>query len=204
MVGGVESDSGGGADHIPRLLHTASPSPGDSERASAVKSTEAELNVALSKRYEHANPDGTVEPFGRPFHQTHEARTASGHKLHVAADNCDDVRKLAALLEPLADEYGLGIKYAMPTIVEPGNVSDRCHPSWKRGTTKAVTIYLPDRDTVDRDMTAVAQRLAGYQTDATVPGDNHIVGAIYHRYEFSSDPGRNVTPRESRDLYERA
>lgn len=143
------------------------------------------------------------ESVGGMFAQLSMPRTLSGTKLHVRADDVDET---AAALEAVADVIearGLGAKVA----------GHRFHTavagSGQAG--KGLTIYLPERATVDDDTAAIADalRAAGYRPGVSDPiaGDDTIDADIglYGRYELRDGaPDRDLGVDEYRDWYQEA
>jgi hypothetical protein len=124
-----------------------------------------------------------------------DPRRWSGHKLHVACDDADQVAEATARLHRIVADRGIGMKAAARHLVEPpANLGPhgRYHRVKAAPVRKGVTLYLPRRDDLDRDTTAVAAALDGYQCDTTLSGDNHVGGPLWHRYEFTHDPGHDV------------
>ncbi|XTZ13860.1 hypothetical protein ACQSSU_20400 [Micromonospora echinospora] len=115
----------------------------------------------------------------------------SGHKLHVPAASLADVRAGLAATFRTAWTSGLGMKAATGTDV--------------LATGKGLVIYLPRRDTIDRDASLIAAALAGYRPSAlvTCTGGTQLAPALWWRHEFGgTDPGHDIfDPREYRSLY---
>lgn len=153
------------------------------------------------------NGEGWV-PDGPSWVQVSDPRRWSGHKLHVACSDHRDVAEVAERVHGLVGERGIGMKAAARHLVEPpANLADRrlARQLEANPVAKGVTLYLPRRATLNHDTTAVARALDGYRCERPISGDTPLGGALYHRYEFSSDPGYDVTDfREYHRLYRRA
>jgi GNAT superfamily N-acetyltransferase len=142
---------------------------------------------------------------GGMFAQLSMPNTMSGTKLHVRADNVDETADALDAVADVIEARGLGAKVA----------GHRFHDAVVEGRPeqagKGLTIYLPERATVDDDTTAIADalRAAGYSPGNADPiaGDDTIdadVG-LYGRYELSDGaPDRDLTVDEYRDWYQEA
>ena len=139
--------------------------------------------------------------WGPDFVQVLSADTHSGWKLHVASDGAEQTEQAAQAVYKVARDRGIGMKIAT------ANLTSKPQPDGQMSVqaTKGVTLYLPRRQTVDEDTTAVVRALesSGYTTRASVAGstEKHVRGAVWSRWELDRDPGRDVPTREAIDRY---
>ena len=130
---------------------------------------------------------------GMPWVQVLMSEQHSGHKLHIAAADLQQVRDALHRVWPVCQQAGLGLKAV-------GSTENLAHNHGK-----GLTIYLPRRATIHRDTTLVAAALRGYDPSvADIYGDTQVIGAVWHRYEFTQDPGHDVDTREYYRLYQPA
>ena len=115
----------------------------------------------------------------------------SGHKLHVAAGNLAEVRDALRRIAPVLLRAGLGVAVARREDV-----------LWDTHGL-GLTISLPRRATIHRDVSLVAAALAGYQPSvAKLAGETQLAPGLFHRFEFGWDPGidfdKSTTENERR------
>ncbi|MEN3308876.1 MAG: hypothetical protein V7603_5078 [Micromonosporaceae bacterium] len=126
---------------------------------------------------------------GPPWVQVLSSEQVSGHKLHVAAANLEQVREALSRVWVVCQQAGLGLKAA-------GGEENLAYNNGK-----GLTIYLPRRDTIHRDASLVAAALDGYHPGVDIYGDTRLSDAVWHRYEFTHDPGHDVDLFRYRQLY---
>jgi len=125
------------------------------------------------------------------------ADSYSGHKLQVACETVDDILEVVGRVGDVVIERGMAMKVATPyTLNRPADHPER---------TKGVTVYLPRRATLEADTAAIVDSMAGYRlADARIPDGRFVGNGVSSRFEFASDPGRDVGPDEREALYRMA
>lgn len=188
--------------YVPDPTRPGPAGPFDDDRLTVALSDPDMAIRVIRRRYERERADGWVVPTGPGWVQTHETEQLSGHKLHVAAESMEQVVELVERLHPIATAYGLGLKFASASRMSPSpDLADDLPEAVRTPTTKAATVYLPRRATLDRDTSVIVEALSGYVCAADIPGDTHVAGAVWHRFELERDPRRDVDDLEYRRMY---
>lgn len=118
--------------------------------------------------------------------------TQSGYKLHVYAETRADVEQILSLTKELAGTLGVGLKGAGAAFFREASMGQR---------NKGVTFYLPRRATAQRDAERFVAALASYGKDGVIPGDQPLGNGVHWRFEFRTDPGRDLSTREAQRMY---
>lgn len=140
-----------------------------------------------------SNPDveKLLGPVGKDFkrkyantswYQPLSRKTHSGWKIHVYADNIDEVAYLYERLLPVARKYEAGFKLAGGL-----NLDEQFKSTIQIG--KGVTIYIAPstikRNMVNSLVNDIGSAIGPYKSGGNIHGDKMITKNIAYRYEFS-------------------
>ena len=136
------------------------------------------------------------------FINVHVPDSFSGHKAHIYAE---DVEGVIEILERLREKTGgdnpsgWGLKVATDRF---HSLTQGDHP--QRG--KGVVVYFPRRDDVEADKKALIELMEGLPSRQQKPiaNEEYLGNGVSTRFEFRSDPGRDVNYREYHELYKAA
>ena len=135
---------------------------------------------------------------GNYFYQPRQAKTISGHKVHISSESTDEIKEVLQRLLPILDaDEAMTFKLATEDFFTR-TAGDHAQKG------KGVTIYLPRVQTVEEDIAKIVGAMEGWKgSGRSIEGDEMLANGVGRRYELREPITQEIDMKNDADRYAR-